>query len=306
MGCLLTQHTLSYISDDNDNIQHTYRVGEVSSVVVLLHDLVAEGCIQRAVAALLWVATECQGHVLGDRAEDAWVSGFPLVLHVGVDRAGVDRNAEEHQREVRICAADLHVDVIAILLDDLVPDNLPVKDHRQLRPSIQLHRSQFFARLGDLILRAEVTSRPSGLAVLTSRCHPMHLTRLEDDPDTPFFGRWHRRGLSEERVQEVDDVVVTERIYLHKGQFNDKCNRSAFPAGTHTEMTIDPVFVKTELVTIDPARKDELSSASIRWKWTHQVETIETLSKLRHDLLGQLQGPEIELSPFDLRLLPFF
>ena len=68
----------------------TYGIGEVSSVVVLLHNFVAESCVQGRVGALLGITSTCEGDVLDDLAEDAGVRIFPLALHLGVDSSRVN------------------------------------------------------------------------------------------------------------------------------------------------------------------------------------------------------------------------
>ncbi len=46
------------------------------------------GNSQSAVRSLLWITTHRESNVLDDSAEQTWISGFPLVLHVGVDLEG--------------------------------------------------------------------------------------------------------------------------------------------------------------------------------------------------------------------------
>ena len=123
----------------------------------------------------------------------------------------------------------------------------------------------------------------------------MHLARLEDDPNGTLGRAWEFTRFSQERVQDVEDVIVAKSV--------------------DAEMGIDSIVVDHSGVGIDSSRQYELTSGSFpssqkvpnTWKrTTYQIETIKFISQTGKDFFDLLQIAQVASDPFDLSILAFF
>jgi hypothetical protein len=146
-----------------------------------------------------------KGEVLDDLSGDTRVRILPLLLHLSLDRTGVDRKSIISSA---ILDLDLRIDVIAVLLDNLLQKHLGVQNHSQLGPAVEFHWAELFAKLGDLLLGTEVTASSSRFAVFTAWSKSVHFTGFKDDSCGSLLVTRELGGLPHERVHEVDDVVV--------------------------------------------------------------------------------------------------
>lgn len=101
---------------------------------------------------------------------------------------------------------DIHI--IPILLDNLIPNRLPIQDHSQFCPPIKFNRSEGFATLRNLLFTTEMCTPRAFLGILTAGGGTVHLGRLEYDSDGAFLRIGSLGGLDHEGIEEVDNVVV--------------------------------------------------------------------------------------------------